>query len=231
MDTASTPPQDSGKTGGSGRSGRPTSRRAAKNGPLGIRPRVPRQTRPSHDNLAPTPPAQRDRRHPHHPHPARRTEQVPLHASWTEPAPGRWFTSALLVGVVLVGLGCLALALTTESRQWFVGLALAAVVAVVVRGAVISSTPLTVRLDGSNLTLHRGRTVDVYDLTDTFHLVETVGDPGRPGWRLRLEAVDGTITELTPQQVDPHVLTDAVALFRTRPSDDDGGPEWWRFRD
>lgn len=139
------------------------------------------------------------------------------------------FLMALAVGVALA---CLAVALWLSNPIWVVGMALAGLVAAVIRGALISSAPTLVRLHGSNLTITKGSNHYIFDLTDTFHLVETVGEPGDAGWRLRLEDLNGHIHELTANQVDAEVMHAAIPVFRS--AERRGGasaPKWWMMRD
>jgi hypothetical protein len=49
---------------------------------------------------------------------------------------------------------------------------------------------------------------------DPVHLVQLIGTPDQPTWRLRLEAVDGRVVEVGPQHVDAPELHRIVEYYR-----------------
>lgn len=202
-------------------------RRVARPGQSTTRPVVPAQHSPLHDTVpagAPTVPAPRQA-------PATHAARIPARAEWTEQRGGRWIAE-LLFGALLLGtVGCLAMTAVTRSPVWMVSLVVCALVAVIVRGTMISSTRSLVRLEGANLTVRRAGQVDLFNLIDMTRVVETVGTPGSPSWRLRLETATGRVLELGPRQVDAEVMHHAVIYYRTRvDAPRVGGPSWWMFR-
>ncbi len=216
--------------GRSARADRLPGRRSASQGDLTTQPVVPPQLAPQHDALptAPAPAVPTPRTSP-----APSGAGIPARAEWTEARRGRWMANLLLTVLVLGTFASLGMTIATRSPMWVIGLVLCAFVAVVVRGTMISSTRSVVRLEGSNLTIQRGSHVDLFNLADTFHLVETVGTPGESRWRLRLETPAGRIIEVGPHQVDAEVIHNAVIYYRTRSESPRGttGPNWWMFRD
>jgi hypothetical protein len=167
-------------------------------------PVVPTQAEPEHDDFeepvdAPVVP---------------RGEPIPDTAHWAEKVGNRVAAGTILV-VALAGLiVSLVLTITTQSIGAIVGLAASALVAVIFRGALMSSGITTVDLKGSILRIRSGGVLDVVNLADPVHIVDLVGSPDEPTWRLRLEAIDGRIVELGPRQVDPHEMHRIVTYYR-----------------
>ena len=133
---------------------------------------------------------------------------------WAEKAKNRIAAGSLLV-LSLVGLlVSLVLTITTQSAGAIAALAACAIVAVIFRGALMGAGITTVDLKGSILRVRKGGQLDIVNLADPVHLIELVGTPGQPTWRLRLEAVDGRVVELGPQQVDAVELHRVVEYYR-----------------
>jgi hypothetical protein len=111
-------------------------------------------------------------------------------------------------------LGFLVLAIVTQSVGAIVGLGASAFVAVIFRGALMSSGVTTVDLKGSIMRIRKGGVLDIVNLADPVHLVELVGTPDQPTWRLHLEAVDGRTVEIGPRDVDAHEVHRIVEYYR-----------------
>jgi hypothetical protein len=165
---------------------------------------VPTQAEPEHDEF--------DEPEPEPVVP--RGEPIPDTAHWAEKAGSRAVAGTVLV-LALAGLvTSLVLTITTQSTGAIAGLAGSALVAVIFRGALISSGLTTVDLKGSILRIRKGGVLDIVNLADPVHIVALVGEPGSPSWRLRLEALDGRIVELGPREVDPPELHRIVLYYR-----------------
>jgi len=139
---------------------------------------------------------------------------IPDTAHWAEKAKPRMVAGTLLVLALAGLLTSLVLTITTQSAGAIVGLAASALVAVIFRGALMGSGIMTVDVKGSNLRIRQGGVVDVINLADPVHLVELVGSPDQPTWRLLLETVDGRTIELGPKQVDAPELHRIVEYYR-----------------
>jgi hypothetical protein len=141
-------------------------------------------------------------------------EPIPDTAHWSEKAGSRVVAGSILV-LALAGLvTSLVLTITTQSMGAIAGLAASALVAVIFRGALMSSGITTVDLKGSILRIRKGGVLDIVNLADPVHIVALVGEPESPAWRLRLEAVDGRIVELGPREVDAPELHRIVLYYR-----------------
>jgi len=165
-------------------------------------PLIPAQPEPTHDEFDLVVPVTA----PHTP--------IPDNAHWAERQRPRVVAGALLVLALAGVVTFLVLTITTQSTTSIVGLVASAFVAVVFRGALMSAGLTTVDLQGSVLRIRNGGVLDVVNLSDPVHLVELVGTPDQPSWRLRLETVDGRLIELGPQQVDATELHRAVEYYR-----------------
>lgn len=152
---------------------------------------VPAQAEPEHDELELVAPVLSG-------------PPIPDTAHWSETARPRLVAGTLLVLAIAGVVTSLVLTITTQSPVAIAGLAASAIVMVIFRGALMAAPILTVDLKGPIMTIRRGGAEDRVNLADPVHIVELVGSPGEPGWRLRLEALDGRIIELGPNVVDPH---------------------------
>jgi hypothetical protein len=139
---------------------------------------------------------------------------IPDVAHWSEKAKPRLVAGALLVASLAGVIVCLVLTITTQSVGAIAGLVGSAFVAVIFRGALMGTGITTVDLKGSILRIRCGGVLDVVNLADPVHLVELIGTPDQPTWRLRLEAVDGRVVDLGPKQVDPHEMHRIVEYYR-----------------
>jgi hypothetical protein len=166
---------------------------------------IPEQIEPDHDDLdepievvAPAP-----SQHP-----------IPDTAHWAEKARPRIVAGTVLVLALLGVLASLVVTIVTQSVGAIVALAACAFVAVIFRGALMGSGITTVDLKGSVMRIRRGGQLDIINLTDPVHIVDLIGTPDQSTWRLRLEAVDGRVVELGPQQVDAHEVHRIVEYYR-----------------
>lgn len=161
--------------------------------------RLPQQVPPVHDELADPLPR----------------PTVPATARWVERPRPRVLAALLLVASLAAAVTCLVLALRTQSTESVVGLVFSALLAVLCRGAMMSSGLMTVELKGSLLTVRHDGYVDRFDLAGHVQLVELVGDPDRSSWRLRLETADGRVVELTRRQVDAREMHGIVEFYQS----------------
>jgi hypothetical protein len=162
---------------------------------------IPAQAEPAHDEIDFVPEIV-----PH--------AQIPDAAHWADKARPRLVAGTLLVAALAGVVTFLVLTITTQSVPAIAGLAASAIVAVIFRGALMSSGINTVDLKGSVMRIRKDGVLDVVDLADPVHLVEVVGAPEQPSWRLRLEAVDGRTIEIGPTQVDAPELHRIVEYYR-----------------
>jgi hypothetical protein len=162
---------------------------------------VPAQAEPEHDELA-------------YVVPATTGPPIPDNAHWAEKARPRLLAGTLLVLALAGAVTSLVLTITTQSPAAIAGLAASAFVAVIFRGALMAAPITTIDLKGSVMRIRKGGQLDVINLADPIHPVETVGHPGQPGWRVLLEANDGRAIEIGPHMVDPHEMDRIVAHYR-----------------
>lgn len=166
-------------------------------------PQIPAQAEPEHDDdldeaLAAAPAA----------------NPIPDTAHWAEKATPRLLAGTILLAALAGVLGFLVVAVVTQSIAAIAGLAACAVVAVIFRGALMGSGVTTVDLKGSIMRIRKGGQLDVVNLADPVHLVQLVGTPDDPSWRLHLEAVDGRTIELSQREVDPVEVHRIVEYYR-----------------
>ena len=167
-------------------------------------PQVPGQLEPDHDELDFDIPLAT----------AIPAEPIPDTAHWAEKATSRLLAGSILLAALAGTIAFLVLAITAQSIPAIAGLAACALVAVVFRGALMSSGVTTVDLKGSIMRIRKGGVLQVVNLADPVYLVELVDTPDRPSWRLRLEAVDGRIIEIGPKEVDPVEVHRIVTYYR-----------------
>lgn len=141
-------------------------------------------------------------------------DPIPDTAEWKEKAGSRVLAGVVLLAAMAGVVAFLVVAIVTQSIVAIAGLAACALVAVIFRGALMGSGVTSVELKGSVMRIRKGGVLDVVNLADPVHLVELVGKPGEPGWRLRLEAVDGRAIELGPREVDAAEVHRVVEYYR-----------------
>jgi hypothetical protein len=164
-------------------------------------PQIPVQAEPDHDELEYVVPV-----------PTR--ANIPDTAHWSETARPRVVAGTLLFLALVGVVTSLVFTITTQSPVAIAGLAASAIVAVIFRGALMAAPITSVDLKGSVLRIHKGGEIDEVNLADPIHVVDLVGSPELPTWRLRLEAVDGRIAEIGPNVVDALELHRIVEHYR-----------------
>lgn len=164
-------------------------------------PQVPAQAEPDHDELQPVVPV-------------RTGPPIPDTAHWAEKARPRAVADTFLFLALVGAVTSLVLTVTTQSPVAIAGLAASAIVAVIFRGALMAAPITTVDLKGPELRIRKGAELDVVNLADPVHIVDLVGSPDQPTWRLRLEAIDGRIVELGPRIVDATEMERIVVHYR-----------------
>jgi hypothetical protein len=166
-------------------------------------PQIPAQVEPEHDELDEIEIPARAAQH-----------HIPDIAHWAETAKPRLVAGVVLFAALTGVIVFLVLTITTQSVNAIAGLVGSAFVAVIFRGALMGSALTTVDLKGPILRIRSGGVLDVVNLADPVHIVELIGTPDQPTWRLRLEAVDGRTVELGPKQVDPSEMHRIVEYYR-----------------
>lgn len=138
----------------------------------------------------------------------------PFRGHWVQPAPRR-FVGRIVLALALMGatagLGLLLVVQTFDAMAVLVGFTVVALLSYL---ALSATSPTTVILDGSRLTVRCGRDIEEFDLAGPIRRIRTTGFPNRPNWRLHLESIEGTIIELGPHQIDPDVCSAAIAHYR-----------------
>ncbi|RNM15917.1 hypothetical protein [Nocardioides pocheonensis] len=142
------------------------------------------------------------------------THPIPDVAHWSEKAAPRFLAGTVLLLSLAGVLGFLVATILTQSVVSIAGLAACAFVAVVFRGALMSAGVTTVDLKGSIMRVRKGGVLDVVNLADPVHLVELLGTPDQPSWRLHLEAIDGRTIEIGPSEVDAAEVHRIVQYYR-----------------
>ncbi|RNL79764.1 hypothetical protein [Nocardioides marmorisolisilvae] len=163
-----------------------------------VPPQVPVQPEPVHDQLhvyAPTPIA----------------DSVPDAAHWVEHRKPRFFVGALLSLALLGAVASLVFAIVAQSVIAVGALVGCAVIAVIFRGALMSSALTTVDLKSSTLKVREGNELSVFNLADPATRVEVTGTPGSSSWKVVLESVHHREIVLTAANVNP-VEFDTILL-------------------
>lgn len=202
-----------------------------------VQPQIPAQTRPTHDTdvelaaevegplaAAVVIPA---------PAPAPVAAPVAAPASVVRPAlevdpaaipvTARWRASHLpriIAGTVLAlaVLGTSALGVRyaqSRTSDDFVSLVVGLVVVVVLWALVIASTPQTVTLEHSVLTVHNTGGSERFDLVDPLQPVDLVGDPRTSHWAVLLHRPNSTTVVLRRNDVVASELDPIVRHYRT----------------
>jgi hypothetical protein len=162
---------------------------------------IPAQAEPDHDELQ-------------YVVPALTGPSIPDTAHWAEKARPRAVADTFLFLALAGAVTSLVLTITTQSPVAIAGLAASAIVAVIFRGALMAAPVTTVDLKGPELRIRRGGELDVVNLADPVHIVDLIGSPDQPTWRLRLEAIDGRIVEIGPRVVDAAEMERIVVHYR-----------------
>ena len=167
-------------------------------------PAIPQQPEPDHDDFEDVEVAV----------PKPSGPPIPETAHWSEKAKPRLVAGTVLVLALAGVLTFLVITIITQSVGAIVGLVAFAFVAVIFRGALIGAGVTTVDLKGSIMRVRKRGVLDIVNLADPVHLVELVGTPDHPTWRLRLEAIDGRTVEIGPHEVDAHEVHRIVQHYR-----------------
>jgi hypothetical protein len=139
---------------------------------------------------------------------------IPDTAHWAEKARPRMVAGTILLLALAGVLTSLVLAIVTQSFGAIIALVACAFVAVIFRGALMGSGVTTVDLKGSIMRIRKGGVLDIINLADPMHIVELVGTPDRPDWRLHIEALDGRNVEIGPSEVDAAEVHRIVEYYR-----------------
>jgi len=164
-------------------------------------PQVPVQPEPVHDQLhayAPTPVA----------------DSVPDVAHWVEHRKPRVFVGVLLTATLIGALASLVFAVVNQSIAAVVALVVCGILAVIFRGALMSSGLTTVDLKGSTLKVRSEGELNVFNLADPSHRVEVAGTPGNSDWKVVLESIDHRELVLTAAHVNPNEFHTIVTHYR-----------------
>jgi hypothetical protein len=168
-------------------------------------PRVPHQAAPMHETAPP----------PIVPAPAAAPDpDLPTSGEWHELLPRRRARGVVLAATLLGAVAGLVTTILTQSPVAVAATIICTGLAIMNRTALITVTPTVVTLDGSNLRVRHNGHDDVFALADPDRRIETVGLPDQDGWRLRLEAPDQRVVELSASQVDPATLHRVVRAHR-----------------
>jgi hypothetical protein len=168
-----------------------------------VAPQVPVQADPQHDHLsvyAPTAP----------PVP----EGVPDNAHWVEHRKPRVFVGVLLTAALLGALASLVLAVVNQSIVAVGALVVCAIIAVIFRGALMSTGLTTVDLKSSTLKIRKDGELSVFNLADPALRVEMTGTPGSSDWKVVLESVHHKELTLTSANVNPAEFDPIISYYR-----------------
>ena len=164
-------------------------------------PQVPVQPEPVHDQL-----------HAYAPTPV--SDSVPESAHWVEHRRPRVFVGVLLAAALIGAVASLVLAIVNQSVIAVVALVGCAIVAVIFRGALMSSGLTTVDLKSSTLRVRQDNELSVFNLADPATRVEVTGAPGTSGWKVVLESVHHREITLTSAHVDTVAFDQILLHYR-----------------
>lgn len=166
-----------------------------------VAPQVPEQSEPSHDEL-----------HAYAPVPV--ADPVPEAAHWVEHRKPRVFVGLLLVLALAGAIAAGVFAVLEQSLVAGVGLVVLGFIAVLFRGALMSSGLTTVDLKNSTLKVRQDGELSIFNLADPSHRVEITGTPGSTDWQVALESIDHRELVLTAAHVDPVEFDKIVTHYR-----------------
>jgi hypothetical protein len=164
-------------------------------------PQIPIQAEPAHEPLsvyAPTP----------------STDAVPETAHWVEHAKPRIFVGLLLVAALVGAVTSLVFAVLNQSIVAVGALVVCGIIAVIFRGALMSTGLTTVELKGSTLRIRQNGELSLFNLADPALRVEETGTPGNSDWKVVLESVHHRELTLTAANVTPGEFHDIVSYYR-----------------
>jgi hypothetical protein len=164
-----------------------------------VLPQVPVQAQPLHDEL-------------HAYAPIRASEAIPEAAHWVERRRPRVVVGVLLTLSLLGAIASLVVASITQDVVAIVALAACGFLAVVFRATLMSKGVTTTDLKGTTLKVRTGGDLQIFKLDDPDHIIQVVGQPDSPGWKVILEAPDGRIVTLDASLVNAQEMH-PVALY------------------
>lgn len=127
---------------------------------------------------------------------------------------GRRLLTVLLLALLVTSVA-LGYAAWQEPTLATVGLAGACIAVLLVVWAVrVTSLPALVVIDHGVLELSLRNVRHRFDLSTTYTQVETVGRPGRRGWKVRLKRGDSPPVVLDARTVNPREFTEALRRWR-----------------
>lgn len=165
-------------------------------------PQVPVQSEPVHEQV-----------HAYAPTPV--TDSVPDTAHWVEHRKPRTFVGLLLTAALLGAVASLVLAIVNQSVVAVGALVGCGIVAVIFRGALMSSGLTSVDLKSSTLKVRKDGELSVFNLADPAHRVEVSGTPGSSDWKVVLESIDHRELTLTAAHVNATEFDKIVRYYRT----------------
>ncbi len=182
-------------------------------------PQIPTQSQPTHDNdVEPPvlPPGQALE-----PSAVRRRRAAQV-APAVIPATARWRASHLpriFAGTVLAlaSLGTSVLGVRyaqSRTSDDFVSLATGLAIVVILWAIVIATTPQSVTLENSVLTVHNSGGSESFDLVDALQPVDVVGDPRTSHWAVLLHRANSTTVVLRHHDVIASELDPIVRHYR-----------------
>ena len=164
-------------------------------------PQVPVQAEPVHEQL-----------HAYAPRPV--TDPVPDTGHWVEHRKPRVFVGMLLVAALLGAIASLVLAVLNQSLVAVAGLVICGIVAVIFRGALMSSGLTTVDLKNSTLKVRQDGELSVFNLADPANRIEASGTPGSSDWKVVMESLDHREITLTAAHVNPVEFDKILSHYR-----------------
>jgi len=166
-------------------------------------PQVPLQAGPVDDEVSVYAPA-----------PLQAPDSVPDRAHWVERQKPRMFVGLLMTSALIGAIASLVLAVVNQSIVAVGGLVLCGLIAVIFRGALMSTGLTTVDLQGSTLRIRKDAELSVFHLADPALLVEETGTPGGSDWKVVLESVHHHGITLTAANVNAAEFHEILAHYR-----------------
>jgi hypothetical protein len=164
-------------------------------------PQVPVQPEPVHDQL-----------HVYAPSPI--ADSVPDEAHWVERRKPRVLVGILLSLALAGAVASLVLAIVNQSAIAVGALVGCGIVAVIFRGALMSSGLTTVDLKSSTLKVRQDNELSVFNLADPATRVEVTGAPGTSDWAVVLESVHHREVILTSAHVNSKEFDKILLHYR-----------------
>lgn len=143
-----------------------------------------------------------------------RPADVPEVAHWAGHTRSRHVGAVVLALVALGSVACLALTIATRSVPAATALGCCLLGVIVIRAAMMSADRTTVDLRGPLLTVEHDGAVHTIDLSSSYRIIETRGEPGTKQWRFLAETDDAQVLVLGPRDVDAHTIQAALRHYR-----------------